>query len=294
MRVSTSQQYNSYSARIRQAQSDVYRAQQEVMTGKKQDLFTVDPAGAGFVVRSKDLQGAFTQYLTNLRAAKDYAGNTESSLGNMHDLMTQVKTLSLQAANSSTDQAARNAIAKQIGDLQQRFVQETNAKGSSGQYLFAGQNSGVKPFALNPAGTALVYGGDTNPVLVEVGPGETMTVNQELSAQFIQMYSHLETLKGDLASGNFSAISDVDIANLDQDLIRLREQRGEAGAKIQGVKNLETQGQRRIDELANRIADVEDVDLSEAITRMQLAQTAYQAALQVTTMGQKLSLMDYL
>ncbi|MBL8047445.1 MAG: hypothetical protein JNJ45_02065 [Chthonomonas sp.] len=294
MRVSTNQQYNTYSSRIHKAQADYFRAQQEVMTGKRADLFTTDPAGAAFVVRSKDLHSALTQYRTNLRSAKDYSGATETALGNLHDIIKQAKVIGLQGANSSTDQAARDSLAKQITELQTRFLQEVNTTGGAGQYIFAGQDTGNKPFALNTTLNGLDYSGDANPILVEVGPGETIQVNQNLSAQFQQAYTHLENLRQNLATGNVTGISDINLAELDRSMEIVRQQRGEAGAKMTLVTDMENHGQRRIDELTQRISDVEEVDLSEAITRMQLAETAYQASLQVTSQAQRLSLMDYL
>jgi flagellar hook-associated protein 3 FlgL len=42
------------------------------------------------------------------------------------------------------------------------------------------------------------------------------------------------------------------------------------------------------------LSDVEDVDIAEAITKLQLQQLAYQAALAATSIISKLSLLDYI
>jgi len=292
MRVSTSQQYNAYQSRIRMTQSAYFEAQQEVMTGKKQDLFKNDAAGASYVVRARDLQGALGQYKANLRTARDYIGNSEVALGDMHDLMKQAYSHALQGANSSTDQSARNSLAAQVGDIQKRLLDLVNAQGASGQYLFAGQNSGVKPFTVTPP--SITYNGDPNAVTVEVGAGETLQVNAALSQAFIDAYDRLERTKNDLSSGDIAKLSDVDISQLQNSMEILREQRGISGTKLQQVTDMEARHERRIDDLSLRISNVEDVDLSEAITKMQLAQTAYQGALQITAQAQRLSLMDYI
>jgi flagellar hook-associated protein 3 FlgL len=292
MRVSTNKQYNSYQSRIRMTQAAYFQAQQEVMTGKKQDLFKNDAAGASYVVRARDLQGALTQYKSNLRTAKDYVGNSEVALGDMHDLVKQAYSHALQGANSSTDQSARNSLAAQVGDIQKRLLDLVNAQGASSQYLFAGQNSGVKPFTSSPP--TITYNGDPNAVTIEIGAGETMQVNASLSQAFIDVYDRLERTKNDLSTGDIAKLSDVDLSDLQNSMQILREQRGITGAKLQQITDMEGRHERRIDDLSQRISNVEDVDLSEAITRMQLAQTAYQGALQVTSQAQRLSLMDYL
>ncbi|MCE9557623.1 MAG: hypothetical protein K8R88_01600 [Armatimonadetes bacterium] len=294
MRVSTFQQYNSYKSRIAKTQSDYYMAQQEVLTGKKQNLMSNDPAGASAVIRAKDLSGALNQYKTNLQTAKDFAGTTESTLGDMGDMMKQVNTLLLQGANSSMDQSARTAIANQIGDIQKRMVSLMNTQGASAQYIFAGQNSGVKPYSLNATSTGLVFSGDDFDANVEIGPGELLAVNTAMSTQMIAAYDTIEKIKTDMAGGNISALSDVDLGLLQNSMQVFREQRGEAGSKLQQISALSTQHQRRIDDLNQHISNVEDVDLSEAITKMQLAQTSYQATLQVTASASRMSLMDYI
>lgn len=294
MRVSTFQQYNSYKSRIAKTQGDYYMAQQEVLTGKKQNLMSNDPAGASAVIRAKDLSGALNQYKTNLQTAKDFAGTTESTLGDMGDMMKQVNTLLLQGANSSMDQSARTAIANQIGDIQKRMVSLMNTQGASAQYIFAGQNSGVKPYSLNATSTGLVFSGDDFDANVEIGPGELLAVNTAMSTQMIAAYDTIEKIKTDMAGGNISALSDVDLGLLQNSMQVFREQRGEAGSKLQQISALSTQHQRRIDDLNQHISNVEDVDLSEAITKMQLAQTSYQATLQVTASASRMSLMDYI
>ena len=60
------------------------------------------------------------------------------------------------------------------------------------------------------------------------------------------------------------------------------------------VDELKAHNQRRIDDFTQRISDVEDVDMAEAITQYQTAQTVYTAALQVASTTHQLSLMDFI
>jgi len=295
MRVSTYQQYAGYSAGIEMAQQRYLKAQREVMTGKKDDLMTTDPVAGALVIRASGLKSQFEQYTKNLNTAKDYAGSSEASLGNMSDLLKQAQTAALQGATSTLDQPSRDALYHQVLSIRDRFIQEANTQGVSGQYIFAGQNNDVKPYTV-VTGTpdTLTYNGDDTNIHAEVGPGEVMAVNQTPSAMITSTFDVLTRIAGDLQGGNISALSDLDVKDLKTSQDQIGQERGMVGAKLQAIQDTSARNVRRGDDLTSKISDAQDVDMAQAVSDLQLSQTAYQAALQVTAMGSKLSLMDYL
>lgn len=291
-RISTRYQYNNNQNQIRSAQSRLYELSQEVSTGKRSNLLKNDPTGASFVIRTSALKTATEQYDKNLRTGDDYLKNSESAMNELSDLMNKARVLTTQAASDAVEQTARVAMVTQVSELQKRIVDLANTKGNSGQFVFAGQKNDQTPFTVS--GTTLTYHGDTNPVFVETARGQTMNVNSSASNIFVTAYANLETLKNDLTSGNIPLLSGQDLQNITNSLDNIRLERGNIGTKIQAVTTLSDQNKRRVDELTKSIADVEEVDMAEAIANYQLAQTAYQAALQTTALTNKLSLMDFL
>lgn len=291
-RISTRYQYNNNQAQIRQAQSRLYELSQEVATGKRSNLLKNDPTGASYVIRSSALKTATEQYDKNLRTGDDYLKNSEAALSELHDLMTSAKLLATQAASDAVDQPARVAMVTQVTQLQKRIVDLANTQGNSGQYIFAGQKNNQVPYTIS--GTTLVYNGDANSINIETGRGQTMAVNSKSSSIFVAAYADLETLKNDLTSGNIPLLSGQDIQNISTRLDSVRLERGNVGTRLQTVADLSSQNKRRIDDLTSRISDVEEVDMAEAIANYQLAETAYQAALQTTALTNKLSLMDFI
>lgn len=295
MRVSTYQQYMGYSRGIEDAQSRYLKAQREIMTGKKDDLMTNDPVAGSMVIRASGLKTRFEQYTKNLTSAKNLALTSEVSLGNMNDIMTKAKSLGLQGATSSIDQTSRDALATQVRTLRDRLVQEANTVGISGEYIFGGQSNGSKPYTV-VTGTpdTLTFNGDDNSIYAEIGPNETMATNQTPSTLITNAFNALTALADDLTGGNISEISDLDLKDMDVVMDQVRQERGQIGAKLQSIAETSNRNTRRADELSAKISEAQDVDMSVAVSDLQLAQTAYQAALQVTAMGSKLSLMDYL
>ncbi len=293
MRISTTLQYGYYLSQIQSAQERYDTAQRQVMSGKKFTLASESPGEAQFVISANGLKARVQQLDNNLRNANDYLNNTQSAFDDLSTLVNRAYVLAVNGSNSTYDQSARDSMVSEIADIQKRMVSIANSQGANSQYLFAGQKTDVKPFTANPPN--LTFNGDTNPVNVEVRPGELMQVNlQGADTFFTNLYGDLENLKNDLMSGDVSQVGSQDIQAMRSQLNQINAVSGDLGTKLQSVQSLTNQNTRRMDDLTKQVSDVQDVDMAAAITNMQAAQTAYSAALQVTAVGQGLSLMDYL
>jgi flagellar hook-associated protein 3 FlgL len=293
MRVSTQQQFDFYVAQIQAAHARYLDAQRQVTTGKRFEHASEDLSGSHFVINANLLKARTTQLDKNLRGAKDYLSNTEATFDEMNTLLNRANVIAVNGSNSTYDQASRDAMANEISQIQKRLVYLGNTTGANGQYIFAGQKTDTVPFSETPP--TLTFNGDDNPINIEVRPNETIRVNLQGGGPTIsQFYDSLETLKNDLQSGDLSKIGDVDLKTIQDALKTVNSVRADVGSKLQTVTSLSDQNQRRIDELTQQVSDVQDVDLTEAVIRMQSAETAYTAALQVTARGQSLSLMDFL
>jgi flagellar hook-associated protein 3 FlgL len=292
MRTSTQYQFDRYSRYVQAAQTRYLDAQQRVATGRRIERPADDPFGTTMVLSMRRLRAGIEQYNANLRAAKDYLGNSEGAIAEGHGLLREAYQLAVRAANSNVDQGARDGMARQVDELQRRLIDIANTRGASGQFVFAGQISDAEPFTR--VGTGLVYNGDDNDIVVETGPNETIAVNTRARALFIDAFDRLEALKTNLASGDVSELTGIDIERLQQSMNAFSQARGEIGARMRRVLDTESANQRRTDDLTLRISEVEEIDMAEAVMDYRLAETAYQAALQTAAQGFRLSLMEYL
>jgi flagellar hook-associated protein 3 FlgL len=293
MRISTSQMYQSHLGRIQESQTQMFALQRQVMTGKRFERMSEDPVAGQRVLSAQGLQRRLEQTDRNLRHADEYLGLTETTLGQISDLTQEAKTLAIQGASAAAQPESLQALATQIGEIQKRLVDLGNTRTTTGGYLMSGQDTGTRAFTVS--GTGITYDGDDLPVNVEIRPGETMRVNlPQAGPLVIDLYNRLENLKSNLLAGRTQDISGTDLVELEDSRSQVNAARGSIGTLMQTVANQKEQTQRRIDDLTTRISEVQDVDLAEAMTNLQLAQTAYQAALTVTARASQLSLMDYL
>ncbi|MCW5938299.1 MAG: flagellar hook-associated protein FlgL [Fimbriimonadaceae bacterium] len=292
MRVSTYWQYGNYLTDMQAAQSRWVEAQRQVATGKRFEYLSEDPAGGQFVANTRSIKSRVEQLDKNLRAADDYLKTTEATLGELSSFLNRARTLAVNGANAATNQEQRDGMAAEVAEIQRRLTALANSVGSNGQYVFAGHRSDQRPFQETPPN--LVFTGDTNPVTVEVRPGEKIRVNMVAAdTYFTGIYDDLERLKSNLQSGDLSAVSqDIDVIKAGID--RTNQLRGEAGARMRDVAAQREHNERRIDDLATAIADVQEIDVAQAIVRLHAAEAAYTGAMSVASRGFSLSLLDFM
>lgn len=294
MRISSSYRYDSMGSQISTSYAKVYSAQQQIITGKRFQKGSEDPIGSAQVVSMTSVMNRVKQLDTNLKTAKEYVSLTETSLGEVGTLLNKARTLAIQGGNAGLDAEARTALSSEVKSIQDRLVSLGNTQNSQKQFIFAGQNSGSKPFTVDPTGN-LTYAGDSNPILVEVRPGETMKSDMDNPGQFFKdTFAALEHLKNSLISGNTNELSNTDLKAIQKATEQVNMARGDAGVKLQTIEKQTELNQTRIDDLTKRISDVQDVDMAEAVTAYQQADNAYRAALQTFSMAQTTNLMDYL
>jgi flagellin-like hook-associated protein FlgL len=91
-----------------------------------------------------------------------------------------------------------------------------------------------------------------------------------------------------------SAAVGAEIPALNRALENLTAQMAQNGVRINRTEVADNIMESNKLSSTQLLSDVEDVDIAEAITKLQLQQVAYQAALAATSMISKLSLLDYL
>jgi flagellin-like hook-associated protein FlgL len=164
---------------------------------------------------------------------------------------------------------------------------------------FAGTGNGI---VLNDtaggAGTMTVAAANFSNAAKDLGilkpaVGTTITGDDVNPVKASGVFSNLSALLRSLHGSDQQAITEA-AAGLKADLENLTRVRGQTGARVQ---ELESRQNRLEDEnLATKslLANLEEVDMTEAISRFQTLQTALQASMMTTSKIMNLSLLDFL
>jgi len=251
------------------------------------------------MARQKSYQETLTTVQTRLTSQ-------ETSLRNVSDVLIRIKELTVQAANDTVSSADRKAIGLEIIGLRDQLLSQANAQDTNGNFLFAGSRSTQAPYALDANGH-ITYQGDQSRMKVQVGDNRRMNANTPGSDVFLRVIR--DDGKGNQVGVNFfealKDLSDAIINGLPKDMDRglgeidiLQQGISNATAQIGSDMSVVDMQNSVLDEttlrLKSTLSDVQDLDYTEAITRMNKDQLALEAAQSTFAKIAKLTLFNYI
>jgi flagellar hook-associated protein 3 FlgL len=200
----------------------------------------------------------------------------------------------------------RQSIAQELGTLRDQILSMANSQDSNGNYLFSGSRAGEPAFSQDSSGR-VVYQGDHARMKVNVGDNRRMNLNMPGSDAFTRVVR--DDGKGNKVGVDFfQALADLTqavktgdrismqrgIAEIDTLQNGVSEGLGQIGADL-SVVDMQT---NVLDQVVLRLqttrSDIEDLDYTEAITRMNKDQLALEAAQSSFAKISQLSLFKYL
>ncbi|MCE2766880.1 MAG: hypothetical protein RLZ87_958 [Armatimonadota bacterium] len=293
MRLSTNYQFDRMQSSVQRSGQAYFDAQYKVTTGKRMNRLSDDPAAIEPLVSMRSLKASMDQYNSNLKVASNTFAASENAFSEVATILNRANQLAISGGTATASSTQRQAMADEIKSLRERIISLGNTKAANGDYIFSGTNLDVKPFQDN--GTVVTFQGDTMNRFIESGPGERINLTLANSKQaFMDSITRLDALQTALTMGDQATLNGPMLTDLKSSQDAFNQLRGEIGMKTQSLQATKTNFERRSLDLTQGISDLEEVDLSQAITDMKKAETAYQAALQVTSIGSKLSLMDFI
>ncbi len=119
--------------------------EQQLGTGRRIQLGSEDPSSAGRAVSLQRMLEYKVQLRTNLSASQSFLGATDTALGSVSHLLAEARGLAIQAADSTTSDQERAAMALQIRSTIEQMLNVGN-QAYRGRYLFGGTSSTSQPF----------------------------------------------------------------------------------------------------------------------------------------------------
>ncbi len=306
MKVSTSLFFERASAQLGNVQGSLAKTQEQLSTGKQITKPSDEPDKASTVTRLESEMARQKSYQETLTTVQTRLTSQETSLRNVSDVLIRIKELTVQAANDTVSSADRKAIGLEIIGLRDQLLSQANAQDTNGNFLFAGSRSTQAPYALDANGH-ITYQGDQSRMKVQVGDNRRMNANTPGSDVFLRVIR--DDGKGNQVGVNFfealKDLSDAIINGLPKDMDRglgeidiLQQGISNATAQIGSDMSVVDMQNSVLDEttlrLKSTLSDVQDLDYTEAITRMNKDQLALEAAQSTFAKIAKLTLFNYI
>jgi flagellar hook-associated protein 3 FlgL len=196
MRISTSQIYGSAAASMSRGQSDLYKLNNQLSSGRRILTPADDPVAAARALVMTQTQGVNTQYMKNQGTASGQLGQVDNQLSSLTNLLQSVRDRTVQAGNTVLTNSDRQAIATELESRLGELTGIANSQNGAGDYLFSGYQGATQPFASSgasavpPAITSPVaYAGDDGQRLLQVSASRQMAVNVAGSDLFMNAKS---------------------------------------------------------------------------------------------------------
>ncbi len=282
-----------------------------------------DPTAVRPVFNTRKQLSNVDRYLATMGQASDTMKATDSYLAHVENIMQRAKEIMVNSVNSSlSDKDLGGVLADEMAQLRQELLDTANGA-MDGKYLFAGYNENIKPFSENPnydpalydpndsSTWPCIYQGDDNSTSLEITTGELIEVNLTGNALFFgtatwdpnnpnaigsggyDLFAELTQAEEALRSGNVDNMrqSIGDLEGAAEQERHLRSQLGNRATRVQSAINHQESVKVDLKQILSRYQDADAIESFNDIVQME---TAYQAALNVTSRVAQLSILDYL
>lgn len=156
MRVTNSMLVSNSIYNINNNMNRLDKAQQQESTQSKIQLPSDDPEIATQAVKYRNYVSTVEQYQKNVNDATSWMKVTEGALSDLHDVVMQVRDLTVQVSNGTNNSSNLTDIKQQVAELKKTAIQILN-NSYAGRHIFAGYETDKEPFA----STTITVGGST-------------------------------------------------------------------------------------------------------------------------------------
>lgn len=299
MRISTSQIFRQSVDAMLEKQRELSKTELQVASGKRILNPSDDPSASVRILDLQEAQQRLVQYQRNADVAVAKLDQEETALQSMEDLLQRVRELAVQGNNDPVGSEGRGAIATEIRQHIESFLQLANSRDANGEYIFAGFQSQTRPFDHDGTGN-FSYSGDDGQRMVKIGDsrevaiGDPGSIFNEFAAAgggTTNVGEVLYTVATNYEAGNAdpNVLSDIDTA-----LTGLLSTRAKVGARMNAIDDQKNANDAFELAVTKVRSSLEDLDYAEAISRFNQELTALQASQQSFIKIQGLSLFNYL
>jgi flagellar hook-associated protein 3 FlgL len=287
MRVTDSMLRASALRELAASSTNLARSQEQVATTRRLNRPSDDPAQVREAVKLHDGIAELEQFTRNIETAGRSLSAAEAAIAAAGEAIQRARELAIQGASDTVSAADRLLMAQEVGQIPDQLVQLAATKvGDS--YIFSGFRTDVPPYA-SPVGA---YQGDAGAVIARIAPGTAMPVNVFGDAVFGPALAALNQLQAELAAG--TRVSQGTIAALDAGQAALLAGRATIGARQNRLDETTAYLDQATVAAKQLLSQLEDVDMTKAISQLSEHQLSYEAALKVNATILQQTLMDYL
>jgi flagellar hook-associated protein 3 FlgL len=270
------------------------KTQTRLSTGRRFQVASEDVSGS---VRAQSLRAGMRvreQEARNAADAKSWLDIADAQLQGAVESLQRVRELAVRGANFHAG-GEGDALAAEVDALKAELLSVANFS-YRGRPLFAGHAEGP---AVDP-GAGYTYNGDQGAIERRVGEHDLVPVNVTADVVFgfgrpdgQNLFQSLDDLSAALRAGDQDTVAAL-ITRLDEGRDDITGALAQIGSRTNWVESALHRSESTLHAMRVELAEIQDVDIAEAIMDLQVQEVAYQATLQAVARALPPSLASFL
>ena len=285
MRVSSRMLAENIKLNIMRQTKQILQTERRLVTGKKINKPSDDPAGMNRVLDYRKSIDKIEQYDLNIKEAKTRIEYSETIFESISDLIKEAKNI---ASNTSEDRG--NTLADNIATIREQILQHANSK-LGDNYIFGGFQTATSPFQSD--GT---YNGDTGEKSYLIADNIQVSLTADGSDIFqsaADIFTVLDDLENGLLADDSVAIR-AQVQPLADIESHLEEVRSENSAKFKRLDVTQNHWNSFKISVQDMLRNTEEADVTAEALNMKVQQTSYEIALATSASIIQPNLMQFL
>lgn len=301
MRITNNMLINNMLNNLNNNLNRMNKYQNQLATGKKISLPSDDPIVASRALKLRTDVAEIQQYKRNVDDANSWMDITETTLGQMGNVMHRVRELAVQAANETNTPEDLDKIKQEMEQLKVQMVHLANTT-YAGRYIFSGFKTDKA--LMDDNGVFLIDISNSEQIHFEIGIGDDIHINVTGSDLFNNgtdaaagdtsgLLATFDAIITALDAGDNEAVGNM-LGHIDDDINNILRVRSGIGARM---NRLELTANRLEDDFINftsLMSKNEDADIAEVIMNLQNEENVYRASLSAGARVIQPSLVDFL
>jgi flagellar hook-associated protein 3 FlgL len=305
MKISSSYFFDRATSLITQGQASVAQTQTRLATGENLIRPSDEPDAALAIERLQQSVQSQESLSAKLKVVLERYRAQETALGSISNVAIRVKELAVQAANDTLGESSRLTIATEIRALRDQVFAFANSRDTDGVYLFSRDRALTPAFQAGPDGR-IVYTGDrteadpqntslerVQPLSVPVDPFARVVRDVDGELRGIGFFEVFEDLAQAVEGGTMPDMQ-RSMAEIDTVYANISGALADNGARQSALDVQQQFIDENVLRLQTTLADVRDLDYTEAIARMNKQMLALEAAMNSFSRVSQLNLFNFL
>lgn len=315
MRISTSIQFANGTYALDLQQNRLSQLQSQLSTMQRVNVPSDDPVASAQILNTTQAQAVAKQFTTNTQAVQNQLALSDSTLTQVSDLISTMKTLAVQAGGGGMSTSNLQSIQTQFQEQVQQLVGLMNTQDNNGNYMFSGTRASTQPYTLNISSTSISinYQGDSGQTSVQVSASRSLAVSDPGSAVFgtsstmsapplmtngnelLQAVSLFnQALSMGQSNPNFKTYLSNALNGFDKGQQSVLTSLAQVGSRESEASTLEQLGKAQDVNYAKTLSDLQGLDVAKAVSDFQQAMSAMQASQKTFQQVTSLSLFNYI